>query len=66
MGANSNYPAGTWAGDPKAPWNIPDIPDEDEEEERDDDFHFDAKQVQRIYNSLIQEIYEPPIARWGE
>ena len=22
----SNYPDGTWAGDPNAPWNVPDAP----------------------------------------
>lgn len=27
MSANSNYPAGIWAGDPKAPWNAPEPPE---------------------------------------
>ena len=27
MTDNSNYPPGTWYGDPRAPWNSPDNPE---------------------------------------
>lgn len=68
MGANSNYPAGTWAGDPNAPWNIPDIPDEDEEEEeeRDEDSYGDDWYAEESADYLHKEVFEPIIARWGE
>jgi len=36
MSAYDNYPPGTWAGDPLAPWNRPDDDDLEDEEPGDD------------------------------
>lgn len=55
----SNYPPGTWAGDPRAPWNQPDE-DIDEygdwdEEPNEDEEPAEPERVRRLYDELMQK-----------
>ena len=62
MGMYDNYPDTTWAGDPDAPWNIPDDDEEEEEYDADgydDGGHFDATKFRRMYQEIVEAAYDP-------
>lgn len=50
MGLYDNYPMGTYAGDPDAPWNEPDV----EEEASGDEWpHVDGGRLREIYARVL-------------
>ena len=50
MSAYDNYPPGTWAGDPMAPWNREDEPEDAEE------VHAIREGVRELYDELMREV----------
>lgn len=56
MSYYDNYPMGTYAGDPDAPWNRPDDDDgpEYDADGYDEGGHFDATRVRRMYASVLE------------
>lgn len=54
MSYYDNYPMGTYAGDPDAPWNQQDEDDWFDADGYDDGGHFDAARVRRIYERVLE------------
>ena len=54
MSAYDNYPPGTWAGDPLAPWNRQD----DDEPDRERANHEIREGVRELYDELMSKARE--------